>query len=369
MDLTRDTYVPSIRWRMGEYEALLALARSVKDHVVPFVTIPAIEYDFEEQRPKSSVQDHVQPFVRRFESKWNRRAWIAVHDTIAQKTMENGSDVFTYVFDQLRSNLFASAVPAIPLGTATTVVRTVASIVRQDKRGLGLSLGLEDMMRGDLDLRLNTLVNALDVAENQIDLFIDLGALRFSPHSDPYSDLYKDLATWLVQNLVTKENLGRYRNLILLSTAWPESSSSLPKGTSKVVRHDWLLYKALVETHLRNLRCPNFGDYTLVHPKFQAVDMRTLKPAGKIVYTISDDWWVRKGLAFRDNPEQMYEHCAALIKMSSFKGTGYSFGDEYIDKCANRRDNPGSLTQWKKVTINHHITHVVDDVASFFGAT
>ena len=31
MDLTEYTYVPSIRWRMGEYGALSALASRVKD--------------------------------------------------------------------------------------------------------------------------------------------------------------------------------------------------------------------------------------------------------------------------------------------------------------------------------------------------
>ena len=192
MDLTKYTYVPSIRWRMGEYAALSGLAPRVKDCVVPFVTIPAIEYDFEERKPKASVQDHIRPFVKRFESKWNRKAWIAVHDAIAQKTMEDGSDVLTYVFDELRSKFFSSTVPAISLGTDATTVRSVASIVSQDIRGLGLSIGLDDLMGEGMDVRLNTLVNDLNVDENQVDLFIDLGALNFPPHSDlavPYSDL------------------------------------------------------------------------------------------------------------------------------------------------------------------------------------
>lgn len=368
MDLTKYTYVPSIRWRMGEYEALLGLAPRVKDCVVPFVTIPAIEYDFEEQKPKASVQDHIRPFVDRFESKWNRKAWIAVHEAIAQETMDDGSDVFTYVFDELRSNLFPSAVPAISLGTNAAIARTVTSIVNQDKRGLGLSIGLDDLRRGGLDLRLKTLANDLNVDEDQIDLFIDLGALSFPPNSD-LAARYDDLAVWLVENLAAIENLRRYRNLILLSTAWPESSSSLPKGNSKVVRHDWLLYRALIETHLRGLCCPNFGDYTLVHPTLPAVDMRTLKPAGKIVYTVSDHWWVCKGVAFRDDREQMYDHCAELSKLSIFKGLGYSFGDTYIARCANRQEGPSTLTQWKKVMISHHITQVVDDLANFCGAT
>lgn len=361
MKLTKSTYVPSIRWRMGEYGALSQLDARVKERVVPFVTIPAIEYDFEEEKPKTSVQDHVEPFVHRLKSNWGRTAWIGVHDMTAQKTMADGSDVFTYVFDELRSELFASEVPAISLDTDAEIVRSVASIVSQDKRGLGLSIRLVDLMHGDLNSRLNTLASDMDIDETAIDLFIDLNAPNFEP--------YCDFATALTDKVATIDNLGRYRNVILLSTAWPGSNASIRVGVSEIARHDWLFYKVLVNAHLGNLRCPNFGDYTLVHPAFRAVDMRTIKSAGKLVYTDSDGWWIRKGAAFRDNPEQMHEHCAELSKMPIFKGASYSQGDQYIRDCAIQKVTASNLTRWKQVAINHHITQVVDDLASFFGAT
>jgi hypothetical protein len=52
MNLRPDTYVPSLRWRCGEYQALFRLKDSAKDRIVPFVVIPEIEFDFEEWRPK-----------------------------------------------------------------------------------------------------------------------------------------------------------------------------------------------------------------------------------------------------------------------------------------------------------------------------
>lgn len=362
MKLTKLTYVPSIRWRMGEYGALSQLDARVKECVVPFVTIPAIEYDFEEEKPKTSVQDHVEPFVRRLTSKWGAAAWVGVHDMIAKETMADGSDVFTYVFNELRSELlFAWAVPAIPLCADARVVRSVAAIISHDKRGLGLSIRLEDLMRGDVNSRLNTLSADMDIDETAIDLFIDLAAPSFEP--------YCEFATSLTDRVATINNLDRYRNFILLSTAWPESNASIRVGMSDIERHDWLFYKVLVESHLGDLRHPSFGDYTVVHPAFRAVDMRTIKSAGKLVYTDSDRWWIRKGVAFRDHPEQMHEHCATLSKMAIFKGASYSQGDEYIRDCAIQKVTASNLTRWKQVAINHHITHVVDDLASFFGAT
>jgi hypothetical protein len=112
------------------------------------------------------------------------------------------------------------------------------------------------------------------------------------------------------------------------------------------------------------MRRPNFGDYTIVHPEFTAVDMRMIKSAGKIVYTTSVNWEIRKGGAFRDNPKQMHEHCASIVRSGNFKGAEYSSGDDYIAKCAVRAEGPSNQTRWKEVAVNHHITLVLDDLAT-----
>ena len=80
------TYVPSLRWRMGEYQALSRLSGEAKARVVPFVVVPEIEFDFEEWAPKKTVQEHVEPFPKRFQQKWgNRPAWIDVHQSWLRK--------------------------------------------------------------------------------------------------------------------------------------------------------------------------------------------------------------------------------------------------------------------------------------------
>ena len=86
MILTNDMYVPALRWRQGEYQALLRLTNRIKDRIVPFIAIPKIEFDFEEWRPKKSVQEHVHPFAARYKSKWGKRpAWVGVHKSIATR--------------------------------------------------------------------------------------------------------------------------------------------------------------------------------------------------------------------------------------------------------------------------------------------
>ena len=63
MPLGSGAYVPSLRWRQAEYQALLRLDESIKDRIVPLITIPPIEFDFEAGIPKKTMHEHVHPFV------------------------------------------------------------------------------------------------------------------------------------------------------------------------------------------------------------------------------------------------------------------------------------------------------------------
>ena len=71
----------------------------------------------------------------------------------------------------------------------------------------------------------------------------------------------------------------------------------------------------------------------------------------------------------RDTPSQMHDHCASIVASGKFKGDHFSSGDDYIAKCAAHTKGPSNQPFWKFVTINHHITHVLDDLAKFYAAT
>lgn len=96
--------------------------------------------------------------------------------------------------------------------------------------------------------------------------------------------------------------------------------------------------------------------------------MRMIKAARKLVYTTPNDWEVRKGGAFNNDRAQMHVHCASIVASGKFSGAGFSGGDDYIAKCAVHKEGPSNQTRWKEVAINHHITHVLADLAKFGAA-
>src|ERR1700693_1050908 len=121
MALIDDMYVPAINWRQGEYQALLRLTDLAKGRILPLITIPKIEYDFDDGMPKHTVQEHVEKFPTRYKQKWKSRpAWIDVHQSLHAGTMTGGTSVCEFVFDELRK-FGAKAIPVAAIDYAPGV--------------------------------------------------------------------------------------------------------------------------------------------------------------------------------------------------------------------------------------------------------
>ena len=363
MILSEDMYVPVLRWRLGEYQALLRLTMDIKDRIIPLICIPEVEFDFEFRQLKKTVHQHVEPFLRRYQNKWSTRpAWISLNEDIAVGRMDDGRHVFDFIFDGIRP-LGARAVPALSLTSDADTLAAASRAIALDGRGVGLLVRLEDLMTRRIRAKIVNLCAALSVSLEKTDLIIDLRAPNFLP--------YNTFASAMIAALRRVGDLTVYRNFVLVSTAIPDSFKDVATGSDEIPRHDWLFYQALLMALPSDMRRPVYGDYTIVHPDFVALDMRKIKAAGKVIYTTAETWATRKGKAFRDDREQMYTHCDAIVTESGFqfRGAAFSSGDRYIAKCAVHQETPSNLSRWKEVAINHHITAVVDDLAKIGAAS
>jgi hypothetical protein len=356
----KNFYAPCIRWRQGEYQALLSLSDAAKNAIVPLITIPDLEYDFEDSTPKKTVDEHVGPFPKRYKDKWKtREAWIDIDLKIQTGTMADDRPVFTYVFEEIRK-FQANARPVASLDCTAKVIAELATIIATDKKGVAIRARLEHVMKADFTTNLLNLLANLKADPSNTDLIVDLGTPNYEP--------YKAFASALAIALGKIPNLNAFRTYILVGCAFPDSLKEVSVPGGFVERHDWKFYLAVLANLPKETRRPTFGDYTIVHPNFVAkMDMRMVKPAGKLVYTTGAQWMIRKGGAFRDNPKQMHEHCEYVVNSGHFRGATFSFGDDYIQKCAKKNEGPSTQTRWKSVGINHHIMHVLGEIASLGG--
>jgi hypothetical protein len=359
MKISSEKYVPVLKWRQGEYQALFTLKAEVKDKVVPLLVIPPREYDFEEERMKKTVHEHVETFPKRLYTKWsNRLALVDLHDSLEDELMDDGRPVIEFVLNEA-VDLGCNVRPVVGLSKSGPYISCIRSFLIARKTGVVLRLKLDELLKPSVDADLAALMSSLGVSSwEEVDLVVDLGE---PANFEPYG-LFAKIVAGAVNKM---SGCSACRSLIFVATSLKLRDIKKPGAIQK--RHEWGLFPSLRAEMAKTIYAPCFGDYSIESPSFLSLDMRKMKPAGKIVYTIDDSWFVPKGGAFRGNEAQMIDHCKAIISSGKYSTSSFSKGDERIDETANKLNNCGNLTTWKWVGVNHHITFVVRQLSSLYG--
>ncbi|WP_417832198.1 beta family protein [Terasakiella sp.] len=358
--IPHQTYFPILKWKAGEYRALRKLDSKTKARTLPLITLTPIDFDFEGQRQVKTIDEHLGNFADRLMDHWGPgRILIDLREEIENEIMADGRPVVTFIFEEIAKQ-GSYAVPVFGFRRSRGHAELIRNVVLKNKDGICLRVPLEEMLEDNFSKQLQNTLDFFEVLDTEVDFILDLEAPEtFEP--------YEDLAGLIATSLSELEGVDNFRSVAIVSSSFPESITSViaPPG-GDIVRHEWHLYKKILGLLEPDDRVPSFGDYGIEHPQFINMDMRFVKPSGKLIYTYADKWHVRRGPNVRDNKyEQYVDHSAAIVKDSSiFAGAFYSEGDQYIAECATGRGKTGQLTVWKWVGINHHITHVVEELSN-----
>lgn len=360
MELNHIIYVPCLRWKQGEYQAILKLADKTKEKIVPLIEVPELGWDFEEEKAKRSIDQLLPSFIKRIYDKWDALScFIDVMKHISSfEKMADGTHPITYVFDALRKKQ-CLAVPVVVLTMDEACITAVKREIKEDGRGVCLRIPIEQAANSKIKENIDVMLSKLLVQADQCDLILDLAA----PNYIPVEGFVK-----VINDIISKTPyLNRWRTFTILGSSFPESMASIKREMEIIPRYEWQLYKQLVVSLAKSkLRVPNYGDYAIAHPKILQLDMRYIKPYATIRYAIEDYWCIVKGKIFRENRGQYYELSKKLVASEYYYGDDFSYGDEFIKKCANGKISKWTLTTWRLVGTNHHIEVVVRDIANYF---
>lgn len=351
---TAPYYVPVLKWRQGEYQALLKLNDAVKDHVVPLIEVTPPEWDFELSKQAKSIDDHLLKFASRLKAKWgNRFAFLDTGHIPDEQAMADGSHPLAYLLNTARPN-GAKLIPVTTLGRPAGFQTVIRDAMKVDKNGFALRCGLEELADPDFGAHLLSLVGVVGTVVSDTDVILDLGAPTFQA----------GFANLIVATINATPILSDVRNLVITATAYPQQLKAVQGLIIVYDRLEWALYREIYG--LRPARLPIFGDYAIAVPDLISGDMRLIKPAATVRYAVDNAWIIAKGTNVRDNGYGQFKNCCAAIKTNSaYLGRGYSPGSQYIHDCSMGTVSTGNLTTWRWVGTNHHITKIVDDLSSF----
>jgi len=357
-------YVPCVRWKQGEYLAMMDLSAETKDSIMPLIEVaefnpenPEYAFDFETNKPPKTIDQHLAQFAKRVRSKWGTaNCFVDLCHVGVSARMVDGQHPVAFIFDALRSES-VMAIPAIGLLQDAAHQDAVRNVDLADHRGLCLRIVLEEITEPNFTDQLNDLLRNMGMKSEQCDFILDL---RAPPNFEPLNGF-----TGLLESVIkTLPHLNSWRSLSLLGTSIPKSLGGFTPGVSVIPRYEWRLYKQLAaRLKSSNVRIPNFGDYVINHPEVAHMDPRFMKPRANIRYTINDSWLIARGEKTRDYSEHK-DLCRSIIKSQFYSGRSFSAGDTYILDCEKGNVSTGNLTTWRRMGTNHHLEMVALDVAN-----
>lgn len=363
---TIQDYVPILRWKQAERDGLSKIAPNVRERITPL-------FEFILPAPKRDKNDFN---VVLADSKAVLLSKLDKVVTDINKCCFQGSALIdVHLLDgEIRAHTLkrildssSNANPTlIPVTHIIPVLSTEADIETRKvavdyarKSGNGICIRIDRFNIEDADLGqvIMDFVNGNGLSAASTDLLIDLGVVSG-----------QDSADALAAKLAKLPYLNEWRTFIVSGGAFPKDLSELEKHShAQLPRHEWGLWKAL-STQPALPRKPVFSDYTIQHPIYYGHVDGIMNTSASIRYTDLDYWEVDRGEGVRNEKGAGYNQYPALaqilVSQNFYKGSDYSFGDNYISERAQMNNkSTGNATTWLKAGINHHLTLVAQERA------
>jgi hypothetical protein len=355
-------YVPIIRWKRGEQSALLELDSQFKDNMTPVIEIAPIDWDFENDCYKKTIDDHLKNLLSQIKNNWNHNNYLFI-DALQicledDEVMLDGTHPLEYIFDVLTSEN-VNVIPVTSKDRGVNYHQAVESISKKYDTGFAIRLGDEDL--DEVDLILEWFLKQYSSDPSKIDLIIDY---KYLSSKTPVGRTTKLLSG----TILSIPSISEWRTLTFAATTFPTNLSEFPTGTDgSIPRIEWLIYQELLKISLP--RYPAFGDYVISNPEYSKIDPRLMRMSANIRYTADSEYLIFRGYSITSPKYGKWAQskglCQRVVANPKYSGKGFSYGDKYIYDCANGTESTGNAETWRKVGTNHHLTLVINELSNF----
>lgn len=352
-------YIPILKGRAGELEALRVLGDDVKAKLTPLIEIPPIPFDFVNDRPARRMDAHLAAMPGKLLKSWGDQEELLIDAdfvSIHQPT-SNQKHPMAFLLESMRA-LNMKVIPVTGTGRDAEYQESVKSAVHADGRGVCIRLENDDFEDPTgLTVQLDQLLQFLQEDKDQVDLVLD-----FKEVSRRQTGLLLISAANLISSL---PDVQKWRTLTLAASSFPQDLSGVgPDSEELIQRAGWAVWRALFQKGEKIRRLPRFGDYGVNHPEPVEIDPRIMRMSANLRYTLEEEWLVLKGRNVRDfGYDQFNGLCRVLSQRRDYSGPAFSWGDNYISLCAGDQIGPGNASIWRKIGTSHHLSFVVSQLS------
>ena len=352
-------YFPIIKWKQGEQKALQELSPSTRQNIRPILELPPVPQTYDDEPVTTKTcNEHLAKFADTLQRSWNPTdGSICVDARLIESHMLSDGDIHPILnaVQQGRECDF-NVVPVTSPGRDNQYKNAVKAVLQNE---LVIRVRISDLAPGSQALE--ECLAFYEVAPENVDCIIDLGDMEIAQ-----IDTFLFTASAMLTQIPYIE---RWRNLVLAGTTFPVNMSGFNSGVGSLERGEWSIWKALQSTNIT--RKPKFADYGISSAQLiDNINPRFMNPSASIRYTANEEYMIFKGRGLRTQGyEQFHTLSEEIVSHPCYSGPDFSWGDKYIEQCAERNCGSGNPTTWRQVGTNHHIETVVSQISTLYGSS
>lgn len=326
-------YVPVLKAKQGEKDALSQLKQFTKESVRPLLEIPPEHMD---SPPKLGINKF-----------WSNRVYYL---DFPFETVSEGID--DSVFESWIINTSSEyKIPVVHLSYEASRIESMISI---SNNGLAIRLTLDEFFEDDFTSDFNQILHSID--PELTDIIIDAQAIG-------EADYRKQAAstTYCLQQI---NDLNLFRNVIVCSGSFPNKLDIEKEQFLNIPKLELELFNIVN----KKIELPLiYGDYCVNHwAIFEFI--LGMQVSFNIRYTLYDSYLVYKGKTAKKGGfsyESVRFVCQKLVNRKEYLGKDHSWGDLMISDIADgTKGSGGNSTNWRSIGTNHHIETIIKQLAS-----
>ncbi|OUE44477.1 hypothetical protein BZY95_06350 [Billgrantia desiderata SP1] len=357
-------YMPVLKARQGEFDALSKLKNSTFGRVEPVLELPTLsEYKI---RTTKCLRESSEPIALHLNKAAEKIAmlphqltyYVDMRGWAPNAVVESGEHILSFVCRRLR-DLGAKTCPVVSydLWADPEYKNALRSLPLTPESPVVIRLeadALEDMDDPDYFLEnLSEMLSALSLSPDRCTAMLDFGDVTNVPVIDIQSKLEAGVS--LLSGFY-------FRNISIAASsisALIGDMVSEKNSTAIVMRREINAWKVVKTLYPRGNLI--FGDYGVRNPN-SLEDGPYPDVNGKIRYTFEGGFFVLRGHSMRQfSKGAQYDVLAqALVESPYYMGEEFSWGDRCASVCPAR--SPG---KWVGFDTNHHIEAVVMEIIEF----
>jgi hypothetical protein len=332
-------YVPLLRWKQGEKQALLNLSAAARIDVVPLILLGSDNFKDKKQTKNVASIPAAEHFAHELAEVWGTSPIYldatAIGDTPGQ------SHRLTDIAAAARA-MSSMLIPATTLGASLDYQAAVVAASQADGRGVCLRIDLQEMTS------LSTWLENWPVPVPQTDLIVDLGE---------NVAVVAALGSTLFRAFSSLHQGTHWRSVTIAGTSMPENFTGYRAGLHLIPRSERVLWTKLTASVLPYKL--DFADYATVSTGAPPTGI-AWGHAINAKYTLASEFLICRGLRTTglgavDMEVQLVQHAQNIVSHPARGALSTCWADQAIDDIAASRRGPGDLAAWLGLGVNRHI--------------